>query len=131
MLAAAYCWTGRNTDAFPLIERMEEIAPDWAFTKQSLFLKYGLQGDKAKALTYATDDLRAEAKNDHHFAFHLAACYAVIGEKEKALDQMAYAMQIFYPDVFLSTNPLLANMRGEDRFQKMMDEAKAKTAFEI
>jgi len=132
MLASAYCWAARYTDAYPLIDQLERNAPDWAFTKQVLFLKYGLQGDKVKALNYATDDLETEAQNDHHFAFHLAECYAVIGENEKALDLLEYSMQIFYPYVFLSTNPLLADIQGEERFQKMMEEAKVKSAaFEI
>jgi adenylate cyclase len=132
MLASAYFWCGRNEDAFPLIDLLVVATPDWSFTKQLLFLKYGLQGDKQRALTFATNDLDAEAKDDRHFAFHLAECYAVIGEKEKALDFLEHAMKVFFPYLFLSGDLLLANIRGEERFQNLMNEAKQRSAaFEV
>ena len=132
MLASAYFWCGRNDDAFPLADRLSNGAPDWTFTKQLLFLRYGLQGDKQKALTYATSELEAEAKNDHHFAFHLAECYAVIGETDKSLDLLEFAMQIFFPQIFLSIDPLLANVHNEQRFRDLIQTAKLKSeAFKV
>ena len=83
MLACAYCWCEQNEKAYPIIDNLEAQMPDWSFIQQLSFLKYGLQANKEKALTYATEALNIEAKNDHHFAFHLAECYAVIDEKEK------------------------------------------------
>ena len=99
---------------------------------QLLFLKYGLQGKKHQALTYATAELHTEAENDHHFAFHLAECYAVIDEKEKALDLLAYSMQIFFPYIFLSKNILFENIKNEERFKELMKVGEQKSAaFEI
>ena len=132
MLACAYCWCEKYEEAYPLIDSVAEIAPDWAYVRQLIFLKHGLQGNKEKALEYATKELEDEAKDDRHFAFHLAECYAVINEKEKALDLLEYAMQLFYPYQFISTDPLLKNIANEERFKKLIQEAKEKSAkFEL
>lgn len=132
MLAIAYCWCKKYEEAYPLIDSVAQIAPDWAYARQILFLKFGLQGNKEKALEYATKELKDEAKDDRHFAFHLAECYAVIDEKEKALNLLEYAMQLFYPYKFLSSDPLLENIWNEERFKKLMQEAKEKSEkFEI
>lgn len=132
MLASVYFWCGKNEDAFPLADSVATILPGWSFTKQLLFLKYGLQLNKEKALTYASTELDMEAKNDHHFAFHLAECYAVINEKEKALDLLEYAMKIFFPYIFLSKNILFENIKTEERFKDLMKLGKEKSdVFEI
>ncbi len=133
MLASACFWCGENEKGFALVDALEISLPDWPFTQHLSFLKNGLQGNKEKALEYAAKpELEVEAKNDHHFAFHLAECYAVIDDKKKALDMLEYAMQIFFPYQFLSKNILLINIRNEERFMELMKEGKRKSdAFEI
>ena len=132
MLASAYFWCGKNEAAYPLVDSLATALPDWAFTNQLLFLKIGLQGNKELALSYATAEMETEAKNDHHFAFHVAECYAVIDEKEKALDLLEYSMQIFFPFLFLSKNILFINIKNEERFKNLMKAGQQKsTAFEI
>jgi len=128
MLASAYFWCGQNEAGFPLVDSVATVLPDWSFTKQLLFLKYGLQANKERSLTYATAELDIEAKNDHHFSFHLAECYAVIDEKEKALDLLEYSMEIFFPYIFLSKNILFKNINNEERFKDLMKTAEQKSA---
>jgi len=132
MLASAYFWCGKNEAAFPLVDSLASALPDWSFTQQLLFLKNGLQGNRQQALSYATAELHTEAKNDHHFAFHLAECYAVINEKNQALDWLEYSMKIFFPYLFLSKNILFENIKGDERFKNLMKAAQRKSAaFEI
>lgn len=128
ILASAYFWNGRNADAFPLVDQLAQHAPDWSFARQLQFLAWGLKGDKEAALAYATPDLEDEAQNDQHFAFHLAECYAVAGEKEKALDLLGFAMRLFYPPTFLSGNILFENIRDEPRFEQLMADARRRSA---
>lgn len=131
-LASVYAWCGRNEEAFSLIDRLAGSSPDWPITQQALFLKYALQGDKQRALQYATGELEIEAQNDYHFAIHLAECYALIYEKEKALDFMEHSIKGFFPPLFLLNDRLLANLRGEERFKKLIEIAKTKSeAFEV
>ncbi len=124
MLAYAYFWCEKKELAYPLIAKLKLAAPDWAFTRQILFLAHGLKGEKVLAIQYATADLETEASDDRHFAFHLSECYAVIGETEKALDLLAYSMELFYPYRFLSTNPLYVNICKEERFLQLMEKGK-------
>lgn len=123
-LASAYFWCGKNEDAYPLVDRLAVSSPEWPVTKQMLFLKHGLMGQREEALKYATDELIVESKNDPHFAFHIAECYAVINEKEKALNLLEMAIMGFYPYKFLTVDPLLANLRSEKRFSALIAKAK-------
>ena len=127
MLASAYFWCGKNETGYPLVDSLEKNLPDWAYTRQLLFLKKGLQGDRQQALAYATDDLATEAKSDYHFAFHLAECYAVINEKEKALDMLEYTTTIFFPYRFFQKNILFENIRKEKRFEVLIEVCKKKS----
>jgi adenylate cyclase len=132
MMASVYFWIGENENGYPFVDDLVKAAPGWAFTNQLLFLKNGLQGNREKALSFATEELEIEAKNDHHFAFHLAECYAVIGEKEKALDHLEFSMKIFFPYIFLSKNILFDNIKNEERFKQLMKMGEQKSkAFEI
>jgi len=128
ILASAYFWNGRNEDGYPLAEKLARHAPDWSFTRQLQFLAWGLKGDREAALSYATPDLEDEAQNDQHFAFHLAECYAVANEKEKALDLLEFAMRLFYPPTFLAGNRLFENIRDEPRFEELMADARRRSA---
>jgi len=56
----------------------------------------------------------------------MAECHALVDDKEKALDWLILAVQkgrIDYP--FLNEyDPFLANIRGEERFKKLMERVK-------
>ena len=131
-LASAYLWCNQNEKALPLIDQLEKVAPAWPITKQVLFLKFGVLGDKQRALKFATEELEKEAKDDHHFAFHLAECYAVINEKEKALELLEHSINAFFPYRFIMKNPLLENIANENRFKQLIQSAKEKSeTFEV
>ena len=87
-------------------------------------MKYGLQGNKKKALEYATDNFHLEGEKDPHFSFHIAECYAVIDEKEKALNFLEKSIKGFFPYKFLMGIPTFINLKGENRFTKLMELAK-------
>ena len=91
-----------------------------------------MQGNKEQASQMLRTELEVEAKNDHHFAFHLAECFAVIDEKDKALDLLEYSMEIFFPYLFLSKNILFKNIKNEERFAALMKQGQRKSeAFKI
>ena len=82
------------------------------------------------ALNYDSAELTREAEHDCHFALHLAHCFALIHENSKALDYLEMAVRtgmVNYP--FLNEfDPLLENLRGEERFKSLMLEAKRLSA---
>jgi tetratricopeptide (TPR) repeat protein len=124
-LAIVLVWCGTVDKAIAEIDELARLAPGWVYTHQALFLKHGLQGNRAAALAYATPELALEAKYDLHFALHVAHCYALIGENSTALDFLEHSVRsgmVNHP--FLSRqDPLLENLRGEPRFHALMDEA--------
>ena len=68
------------------------------------------------------------AKWDDLWSLIMVEYYALIDEKEKALDRLENVIKygiINYP--FLNEyDPLLENIRGEARFKKIMEEVKYK-----
>jgi non-specific serine/threonine protein kinase len=91
-----------------------------------LFLKHALLGAKAEALMCVTPELEAAARWDEVYHWLLAEGHALINEKDTALDWLELAISrgfINFP--FLSEHdPLLDNLRGEERFEKLMERAK-------
>jgi len=77
-------------------------------------------------LQSVTEQLEKAAESDHLWAWMLAEVYSLIGEKDKAIDYVERATKdifINYP-LFSKHDPFLENIRGEDRFKKLMDGVK-------
>jgi tetratricopeptide (TPR) repeat protein len=90
------------------------------------FTKYALQGKKKKALDEVTPQLETAAKGVEYLSRDMAHGYAMIDEKDKALDWLENAANrgfIAYP--FLNEfDPFLKNIRSEERFKKLMERVK-------
>ncbi|MDH3528896.1 MAG: protein kinase [Acidobacteriota bacterium] len=124
--AAAYAWCGNQEQAIAYADKLADTAPGWIYTEHVLFLKHALLGEKEQALQHYTPDFDKEAKFDSHFALHIAHCFALIDETEKALDFLEISVRAgMVNHRFLSElDPLLENIRSEPRFQSLMTEAK-------
>jgi non-specific serine/threonine protein kinase len=116
-----------------LYEELQKIAdlmikdsPQAVFTTAIRSLQYALQGQKQKTIETITSDLKNLAQTDHIFSYFLANCFALIKEKEMALDWLETAVKkgrIDYP--FLKEyDPFLENIRSEPRFKKLMERVK-------
>ena len=116
----------RLKDAYSLFDQNVTDTPQYFFTRLGLFFKYALQGKKTKALQSVTPELQITAKRDSVYSWIIATCYALLDEKEKALDWLENAANrgfINYP--FLSEyDPFLENIRGEERFKQLMERVK-------
>ncbi len=125
-VAIGLAWSRDPQRAIVHIDALARLAPNWVYTHHALFLKHALRGEKELALGYDTPELALEAKHDMHFSLHVAHCYALIGEKAKALDFLEHAVKMgMLNHPFLSRiDPLLEPLRGEPRFQALMIEAK-------
>ena len=94
---------------------------DWV-----LFFKYGIQGKKEQALACATDKLKKIVKTDEQLSWMLADCYSLVGEKEEAMNWLENAVNrgfVNYPYIS-KYNPFLKNIRGEERFRKLLERVK-------
>ena len=92
----------------------------------SLFFKYALQKEKAKALQTLTNDLKIKAEGDELAPLWMAEAYALIDEKEEAIDWLEILVDWgFFNYPFLNEyNPFLENIRREKQFKKLMEKVK-------
>jgi serine/threonine protein kinase/lipopolysaccharide biosynthesis regulator YciM len=119
-------FAGRNEEAFDLIDQLAKYAPKTVYASLGLFTKFALKGNKDKALKAVTPLLETAAKGVEYLSRDMAHGYALIDEKEKALDWLENAINrgfIAYP--FLSKHDFfLENIRGEERFHNLMERIK-------
>ena len=102
-------------------DRMSEV-----FKELILFIKYVLVGKKTMALNTLSDETKRYTWNDPLFSGLMPGYFSLINEKDKALDYLNHAINrgfINYP-FFSMIDPFLENIRGEERFKKLMERVK-------
>ena len=124
--AFALALNQRLDEAYPLLDRTAQEAPETFFAGHAVFLKYVLQRNRSKALQAVNPELTRAARWDEQFSWMMASCYALIDEKKEALDWLDNAIHrgfINYP--FLSKfDPTLKNLRRMKRFKELMEKVK-------
>jgi len=113
-------------EAFEIFDLIEKDSPETIFCILGIFLKYALKGNRQKALNAFPEEFRKKAQNDEIFPLCVAESYAIIKEKEEAIKWLEIGADrgfINYP--FLNEyDPFLENIRGEERFKKLMERVK-------
>jgi hypothetical protein len=72
------------------------------------------------------EELKYITWNDFHLTWYMADCYALINDKEESLKWLDHAVDwglINYP-LLSHLDPFLENIRGEERFKKLMERVK-------
>jgi TolB-like protein/Tfp pilus assembly protein PilF len=89
-----------------------------------------LEGDRAEARS----QIELTAQNQkafghyHHAQYDVACVHALLGEGDAALDWLALAAQNGFPCYpFFEIDPLLATLRSEERFVRLIKELRAKS----
>jgi len=132
LCAFAYAWvlaaSQKLDDAYKVFDQMVEELPGEVMTEHGQCYKYALQRKKSEALESITEKVKNFAIRDEVFSIMLAECYALIGKTDEAIDWVEHGVKwgfINYP--FLSEyDRFLENIRGEDRFKKLMERVKHK-----
>jgi len=112
--------------ALSIIDQNAKANPDNVIAKLGLILKYGILKDKDRAFQEMTPDFRKTCQRDPTFSHHLAGIFALLETKEEALDWLESAVNsgfINYP-LLAEKDPWLENIRGEERFKKLMERVK-------
>ncbi len=116
----------RFEEAYKLFDLVVKETPKSIWAQSALFYKFSLKGDKKNALQAVTEELKNSMKLNTIYPITIAGRYALIKEKEEALDWLEYGINygcINYP--FLNEyDPFLENIRGEERFKKLMVRVK-------
>jgi len=124
--ALSLAYTKAFEKAFSIIEKCAKVDPDNAVSKFGLMLKYGLQKDRENAFQIMTPDFRNTCLRDWEWSYYVADAFAVLDEKKEALDWLENAVNrgfVNYP--FINNYDFfLDNIRGEERFKKLMERVK-------
>lgn len=117
---------GQMDQALSIIDQSANVTPSNAFTKLGLMLKYAILKDKDRAFQEMTPDFQKTCHRDCIFSHHLASIFALLGAKKEALDWLENAIDqgfINYP-LLAEKDPLLENIRGEERLKKLVERVK-------
>ena len=119
-------YNNRYDEAFSIIDQSAKTDPDTVLTKLGLMLKYGLRGEKGKAFQEMTQDFQKTCQHDYSLSHHLAGVFALLGEKKKALNWLESAVNcgLFNYPLLNEYDPFFENIRGEERFKKLMERVK-------
>jgi len=126
MYALILTYNNEIDKAFSIIDQNAKTHPGIAMAKLGLILKYAMQEDKERVFKEITPDFHRSVKRNLYHSQHLAGFLALINAKEEAIDWLENAVDrgfINYP--FLNEyDPFLENIRGEERFKKLMVRVK-------
>jgi len=123
--ANALALSGKRDEALAVIERADKTDTRNVEIVFSLLLKYALLKDEEKALRLLTPEIQKTCRRDNEWSYIVAERLSLAGAREEALDWLENAVHrgfIVYP--LLQCDPFLDNIRGEERFKKLMVWAK-------
>ena len=122
MLAA----NDRRGEATTLLDGVAQDTPTMAWARLAAAMAHALRGERDGVLRVMTPELRAAVWWDDIFCWWTADCFALVDEREAALDFVERAAQfgiINYP--FLARHePFLANIRVEPRFKTLLENVR-------
>jgi eukaryotic-like serine/threonine-protein kinase len=127
-------YAGRADDCRTVVDRIAKDPGDDAVLRVALMTERALAGDRRGVDALATPSLEPYARRDGQSAWNIAACYAKLGDAGRALAWLESAIDRgFVPVQFLATiDPFLAPLRGDPRFEGLMNKAREKQrAFEV
>jgi non-specific serine/threonine protein kinase len=132
-IAYALAYNDRPDEAIrELREALEDGLPAPTGPMARFFLG-ALRGNRGEALGALDPETREYAWNDPDFPPVCAGMFALVDEKEQALEWSQHAVSrgyINYP--FFATDPFLEGLRGDVRFERLVAELKPKwEAFEF
>lgn len=124
--ALCLAFNNRKEESYPLLDQVMDDDPDNLWARMGQCLKYALQGEKEKTRKAMSGGVKDKARCDLYDSQLMAECDALIGEKDEAITSLEYAVNlgaVNYP-WYNETDPFLENIRGEERFKKLMERVK-------
>jgi TolB-like protein len=125
-----YAWVllyvRNNREAFRIIDQTNTDSPNTLFASYGMLFKNALSHRKAEAMGCITHEMEEAAKRVEYHSRALAQGYAILGEKDKALNWLENCINcgfINYP-YYTEIDPFLENIRSEERFRKLMERVK-------
>jgi len=125
MLAWVLAHTGHGSELDRLVEG--SAVGDAGPARLAWLLRACLARREAETRSLITAEFEATCRRDPQWSLFLADCLAALGSHDQAMDWLENAVDrgyVNYP--FLAErDPLLAGLRGSDRFERLMERCKA------
>ena len=128
-----YCQIGarvlKKDKIISVLRKLEAFSPSHTFSLHGRFLRLTLEDKREEALKAGKNELlQNSAKWDEHASWWLSTTYALLNEKEKALEWLQKAISLGYCNYPLLSkyDPFLDTIREEERFKKLMEKVKRK-----
>ncbi|NJD18128.1 MAG: hypothetical protein FIA95_02425, partial [Gemmatimonadetes bacterium] len=124
---------GRADDARAVLDPSLLASSEDFFSRVSRMAATALAGDRTWVAAELTPGFRETTLRDAAWAFHTAQLLAMVRMEAEALDWLDVAVtRGFMNWAFIEQDPLLANVRGSDRFARILARAReARERFEI
>ncbi len=124
--ALSLAYGDRFQASLSILDIDEKAVPsDDAFKKMSGFLRAALRGENDTFSRLQTPDVLRTIKRDLQLSYHTASFYSFLNQPKDALDWLENAISRgFYNYRFMEVDPFLNNIRGEERFKKLMERVK-------
>jgi serine/threonine protein kinase len=109
-----------------IFNQITQEQPGGLISGLSLAFKYAIAGKKTETLKSLEADPQLLKTRDFQYVYWITECLALIDEKERALDWLERDVNlgmINYP-LMNELDPFLENIRGEERFKKLMERVK-------
>jgi serine/threonine protein kinase/tetratricopeptide (TPR) repeat protein len=123
-LSLAYL--GRKEEAGRLFNEVARDQPGTLFACLGLAFKYAFEGKRSEVPAVLDSNPSLRKSWDFQSCYWKTECLALAGEKELALDCLERDVDLGmsnYP-LMSELDPFLANIRGEERFKKLMERVK-------
>jgi eukaryotic-like serine/threonine-protein kinase len=126
----ALAYAGRLEEATALLEGAGDRFPGTAFAAWGRSFAHGLRGESTEAILAITSGFEAAAQGSEMFARALAQCYAMAGEKERALDWLDRQIDLgMLNHEFLAEHDIfLKGIRSEPRFASLLNRVRIAAA---
>jgi len=124
--ALSLVYNDRPDEAYEFICKNVEEPSENIWSQVTIFLKYIIKRDKDKLASLLTPDFVKKIQRDVQYSYHLATFYAYLDDKEESIKWLENAINrgfINYP-LLSEHDKLLNNIRGEERFKKLMERVK-------
>lgn len=113
-------------EAFSLYDLVISETPNTLYSWMSQFIKYAIKGDETKAIAAMTPELIKIATDELRYSWVIASGYSLLNMRDESLDWLERAVSLGWCDYpyFNKHDPFLENIRGEERFKKLMERVK-------
>jgi hypothetical protein len=124
--ALTLAYTHRYEEVISVVDLGLKSSNQDIWTELCHFLKLAIQDDIDGISGLLSEDFITTCKRDLQYSYHISTFYALMGNSDKAFEWLENAVNagfINYP-FMNSIEPFFENLRGEERFKKLMDRVK-------